>query len=110
MISISLILMTLSLIMLPFLNISIFFTGIDVFLWLAAGGAAFSNMQVEVTKISSSARGTIMGINNSFMWCGTAIGSAVCSIIINSFGFLQASFICALCALSAMIIVRFHLN
>lgn len=111
---ISTIMLGITLILLPIFSKNIFLTAIDVFLWLCAGGAAFSVMQVLVTQLSSEERGTVMAVNNSFMWFGTASGSALTSFFINNFSFSAAAAVCSFSAfLSSIFLATFvhgHLN
>lgn len=105
---ISTILMSISLITLPFYSSNIYLTTIDVFLWTGSGGASFSVMQVLVTQLSSSARGTVIAVNNSFMWLGTALGSAAVSFCVSHFSFSAAAALCSLAAfLAAVNIIMF---
>ena len=70
-------------------------TAVDIILWMMAGGAVFSAIQVFVTQISAKARGTVLAMNNGFMWMGTALGSAILSLIINRWNFPVATIVCA---------------
>lgn len=105
-VSISTLIMVASLFILSFSSFNIILAGIDVFVWLAAGGASFAIMQVIVTQLSSSSRGTVMSLNNSFMWAGTASGSAIVGITINGLTFFVSTLICSVAALSASLIIR----
>ncbi|OPJ64012.1 MFS transporter [Clostridium oryzae] len=105
----SLLLVT-ALILLPIFGNNIFLAAIDVFLWLGSGGAAFSVMQVLITQLSSAQRGTVMAVNNSFMWLGTASGSAIVSFLIAHFNFAAATSVCALSALIASVILAVFIH
>lgn len=99
--------LAITLMLVPLLKFSLYLTGLDVFLWLCAGGASFTVMQIIATQLSLQSRGTVMAINNSFFWGGTAFGSAIVSCILNSFNFFASSAICALSALLSSIILYF---
>lgn len=107
---ISMLVMALVIILLPIVKFSIYLTAIMVFFWLAAGGAAFTVMQVIATKLSLEARGTVMSINNSFFWGGAAIGSAIVSFIIYKFDFLVAALTCSIISIIASILLYFFIN
>ncbi len=102
---ISLLILMIFLLLLPFFKTNIIFTTIDIFFWLGAGGASFTVMQVFVTQLNPEYRGTIMALNNSFMWTGTAIGSALVSLIIRCSSFTIASLICSIGALTASVVL-----
>lgn len=70
-------------------------TAVDIIFWMMAGGAVFSVIQAFVTQISAKARGTVLAMNNGFMWMGTALGSAILSLIINRWNFPTATIVCA---------------
>lgn len=99
-------LMGISLILLPISSFNLIVTGIDIFLWMTSGGTAFSTIQVMITQLSKESRGTVMAINNSFMWTGSAIGSAVIGIVVNNIGFVYASLICGLSVFIASFILK----
>jgi MFS transporter, DHA1 family, inner membrane transport protein len=99
------IIMSVVLFILPFLSRSLYLTGIDVFFWVAAGGASFAVMQTLITQLSSQARGTVMGVNNSFMWAGTASGTAILSMVVNYSGFQLSAILCAFLTLFASLTV-----
>lgn len=103
----STLIMAITLAILPLFSGNIYLTAINVFLWLATGGASFGSMQVIITQLSEESRGTVMGINNSFMWSGTALGSALVSVIINKFNFSLSAIICGIVALIAGLILKF---
>jgi multidrug resistance protein len=92
---ISLLILMISLFLLPLLRVNIILTVIDIFIWLGSGGASFSVMQVIVTQLNPKSRGTIMALNNSFMWTGTAVGSALLSLLIKHATFFVASLMCS---------------
>ncbi len=96
---ISIIFMAFSLLIIPIFNHNLYFTGICIFIWLLTGVSAFSTMQVIITQLNEELRGTIVAINNSFMWTGTALGSAIVSLIINHFNFTFSSIFCSIVAL-----------
>lgn len=104
---ISTLFMGITLIFLPLFANSIYLTAIDVFLWLGAGGASFATMQVIVTQLSEESRGTVMAVNNSFMWSGTALGSALVSVVINNFSFSVSTVICGTSAFIASLMLKF---
>lgn len=89
---------------------SVILTGIVIFLWLAFGGASFSNVQVLITKFSNASRGTIMSFNNSFMWAGTAIGSVAIGLAIDNINFETSSIICGMAALTAFAVLKYYIN
>lgn len=95
---------------LPFWKHYMAVTVVDIVVWMVAGGAAFSVMQAFVTQISQKARGTVLAMNNGFMWMGTAVGSAVISIIIDKWNFPVAAYICACLAALAWLILKFRLK
>lgn len=99
--------MGITLFLLPLFAGNIYLTAVDVFLWLAGGGASFAIMQVIVTQLSQESRGTVMAVNNSFMWSGIALGSAIVSIIINYFSFSVAAIMCATAACIASLMLKF---
>lgn len=99
--------MGITLFLLPLFASNIYLTAVDVFLWLAGGGASFAIMQVIITQLSQESRGTVMAVNNSFMWSGTALGSAMVSIIINYFSFSVAAIMCATAACIASLMLKF---
>lgn len=99
--------MGVTLFLLPLCSGNIYLVGIDVFLWLAGGGASFAIMQVIVTQLSLESRGTVVAVNNSFMWSGTALGSAIVGIVINYFNFSLSAIICAAIACIASLMVKF---
>lgn len=109
-VTISTLVMTFSLLLLPFLSSNIYLTGIDVFIWLASGGASFAVMQVIVTQLSTESRGTVMSLNNSFMWGGTASGSAIIGVTINNVGFFISALICSVSALLACLTLKFFIK
>lgn len=102
---ISLLILMISLFLLPLLRLNIILTVIDVFLWLGSGGSSFSVMQVVVTQLNPKSRGTIMALNNSFMWTGTAVGSALVSLLIRYTTFSVASLLCSFGVLVACFIL-----
>lgn len=106
----SALIMGIALFLLPLTSWNIYLTALDVFLWLGAGGASFATMQVIVTQLSEEARGTVMAVNNSFMWSGTALGSAIVSMLINHFEFSLSAIICALVACLASLVMRFFVK
>lgn len=107
---ISTIILAITLILLPIFRNNIYATAIDIFLWLGAGGASFSVMQVLITQLSSEARGTVMGINNSFFWLGTASGSAITGLIINNFTFSASAVVCSLSAFLAAVCMAIFIH
>lgn len=98
---VSALIMALSLLLLPIFKANLVLTAVDIFIWLGAGGASFAVMQVFVTQLNPESRGTIMALNNSFMWTGTAIGSALVSLMVKYSSFTVASLICAIGAIAA---------
>ncbi|AVQ95620.1 MFS transporter [Ethanoligenens harbinense] len=70
-------------------------TAAAIILWMMAGGAVFSVIQAFVTQISAKARGTVLAMNNGFMWMGTALGSAMLSLMIDRWNFSVAAVVCA---------------
>lgn len=95
---------------LPVWRLNVALTTIDIVLWMLAGGAAFSVIQAFVTQISAKARGTILAMNNGFMWLGTALESAVLSLIIDRWNFPAAAVLCACLTGGAAIIFLFKLK
>ena len=102
--------MGITLILLPLCASNIYLTAVDVFLWLATGGASFAVMQVIITQLSQESRGTVMAVNNSFMWSGTALGSALVSVVINNFSFSESAIICAVVACIGSLMLKFLVN
>jgi multidrug resistance protein len=107
---ISALIMAIVIILVPVFKFNIYLTIIVVFLWLGSGGASFTVMQVIATQLSSESRGTVMSINNSFFWGGTAIGSACISFIIYNSSFSIAALICSIASLSASVILYLFIN
>lgn len=99
-----------SFVALPLWRAHIALTIADIVIWMMAGGAAFSAMQSFVTQISHKARGTVLAMNNGFMWMGTAFGSAAVSIIIEHWNFPVAAYACACLAAFASFILKFKLK
>jgi hypothetical protein len=95
---------------LPLYKSFLFITAVDIFIWLGTGGASFAVMQVLVTNLKPEARGTIMALNNAFMWTGTAFGSAILSLIIKYSSFTIASLISSIGAIIACIVLRLLIN
>ncbi|MFT8889367.1 MAG: MFS transporter [Ethanoligenens sp.] len=92
---------------LPFVGGILVLATVGIVAMMAAGGAAFSSMQTFVTQLSDHARGTVVAVNNGFMWSGTAMGAAVLGIFINRWGFAAAMLLCAGCCGVACVIFRF---
>lgn len=95
---------------LPFFKSHTIISTIVIVIWMLAGGATFSAMQFFVTQISKTARGTVLAINNGFMWMGTAVGSAIVSIIIDKWSFPAAAYICSGLAVIVSMILKLKLK
>lgn len=102
--------LTAAFLLLPVWRVNAALTTVDIILWMIAGGAVFSVIQAFVTQISAKARGTILAMNNGFMWMGTALGSAVLSLIIDRWNFPMAIVVCACLTGAAVTIFLFRLK
>lgn len=84
-----------------------------IMLWFFSAGISLSSFNAHVTELMPTQRGTIMSLNSSFMYMGTACGVVVNGYLLKKGSFSSmgiSSFVAVICAWLILAIVLKNVN